>query len=172
VLRPISFVFTQEGAVPFEWIDETVKVDMADLAEAYAFVTRLNTDLVGQLGAHPPIPLGISIDHRFKQSIFDARLFGYIEGYHLEEGGRAVVRPVLESVVQPEDRYPDQVQVTWSCFPNSYYSSLELTEPERRTLLHLENVLTAMPPSEAVEFISGLQSALQEQAVPNSGPVS
>ena len=72
--------------------------------------------------------------------------------------------PVLESVLNPKDRNPDQVQVTWSCFPNSYYPNLELTESERRVLLHLEAVLASISPNEAVEFVSGLQSVLQEQA--------
>jgi hypothetical protein len=162
-LRPISFVFTKDGPAPFEWMDETVEVDPVELAEVYAFIARVNAALVTQVGKHFPIPLGISIDHRFKQSIFEERLFGYVEGYHLEHKGRAVVRPVLESVVQPEDRYPDQVQVTWSCFPNSYYPSLELLQSEREALLDLEAVLRSMSPSEAVEFISGLQSMLQEQ---------
>lgn len=163
-VRPISFVFTQDGPAPFEWMDETVSVDPAELAEAYDFIDHLNRDLVSQFRQSLPIPLGISIDHRFKQSIFEERLFGYIEGYHLEQGGRAIVRPVLESVVEPEDRYPDQVQVTWSCFPNSYYHDLKSTEAEKQVLRQLEAALTSMPPSEAVEFISGLQSALVDRA--------
>jgi hypothetical protein len=154
--RPFSFVFTQDGPAPFEWMDETVDIDPVDLTEAYAFIARL----------------GVSIDHRFKQSIFDEQLFGYVEGYHMEQDGRAVVSPVLESVVNPENRNSDQVQVTWSCFPNSYYPSLELTESERRVLLQLEAVLASISPSEAVEFVSGLQSVLQEQVERGSESVS
>ena len=162
-LRPISFVLTKEGPAPFEWMDKTVEVRYVELAEAYAFIGRLNAALMTHIGVHFPIPLGISIDHRFKQSIFEERLFGYVEGYHLEHQGRAVVRPILESLVQPENLYPDQVQVTWSCFPNSYYPHLELLQSEREALLNLEAVLRSMSPCEALEFMSGLQSRLEEQ---------
>ena len=74
-----------------------------------------------------------------------------------------MVRPVLESVVLFEDRHPDQVQVTWSCFPNSYYPNWELLQSEREASLDLEAVLRSMSPCEAMEFMSGLQAGLQDQ---------
>lgn len=160
--HPISFVFTPNGPVPYEWADATVPIDAMELEEAYGFIERLNTAVVAQAGDELPLPLGITIDHRFKHSIFDEQLFGYAEGYHAEQNGRAVVRPVLDSVVRPQPN-PDQVQVTWSCFPSSYYTPLLLTDAETRALLDLERLLLSMPPSEALDFVSRLDADLRER---------
>jgi hypothetical protein len=164
-VHPISFVFTREGPVPYEWTDASVPLAPADLEDVYGFIAQLNGALVSRVGEQLPIPLGITIDHRFKASVFDEQLFGYAEGYHAEQDGRAVVRPVLESVVRPDTRNADQVQVTWTCFPNDDYPRLELTEPETEVLLDLERVLASMQPQEAWDFVTRLDADLRERVL-------
>lgn len=160
-LRPISFVFTPEGPVPFEWMDESVVVSAAELEEVYRFIWQLNA-VVLRSGAQLPIPLGISIDHRFKESLFDNQLFGYAEGYHGEHDGRAVVRPVLQPVVRPQDPEADLIQVTWSAFPNDHYPELRLNEAESAALARLESELANMPPDVAVRFVSEIERELRD----------
>ena len=56
-----------------------------------------------------PIPLGVMIDHRFKRSVWDEQLFTFVEGPHNAENGRAIVEPVIESVVCPNPVVPENI---------------------------------------------------------------
>src|ERR1017187_1431397 len=113
-LRPFSFVFSAAGPVPYEWADESVPVGRPHLDELYAFIVGLNEVVVASAADDLPIPLGVTINHRFKRSVWDEQVFSFAEGPHDEENGRAIVRPVVESIVDAKPQYPDQVQVAWS----------------------------------------------------------
>src|ERR1041385_8286283 len=77
-LTPYSFVFSANGAIPYEWADESVPFDREEFAVASDFIGRLNR-LVATEFLDLPLPLGITIDHRFKKSIFDAQVFSFAE---------------------------------------------------------------------------------------------
>lgn len=168
-LLPISFVFTSKGPAPFEWADESVSVNPTALEEIYAFISKLNELVVSEIGDCLPIPIGISIDHRFKRSVWDNQFFGYAEGYHEEEGGRAVVKPVLESIVNPGIQDPDQVQVTWNCFSDFKPAEPNLTSSEKAVFLKLESVLDEMTPGQALEFVTDLEAELRSREEALSG---
>jgi hypothetical protein len=155
-LYPFSFVFSADGPIPYEWADETVPVTKTDLDEIYAFINQLNAAVVKNVSRVLPIPLGIAINHRFKRSVWDEQVFSFAEGPHDEENGRAVIRPVVESVVERESRYPNQVQVAWSAFPNDSFIRPDLTVEEAAVYRRLEDLLRDMRPQEGVAFMEDL----------------
>ncbi|MEA3207660.1 MAG: hypothetical protein QOE70_717 [Chthoniobacter sp.] len=163
-LTPMSFVFTEGGPIPFEWCDQTVSFDPGSLNSIFEFIVRLNDLVVSTFRSELPIPIGISIDHRFKNTIWDDQIFGYAEGAQDEEDGRAVVRPILDSVLSPYVDDPEQVQVTWTCFPNHRLNQLELKDDDHTTLSKLEAHLATLKPSETVVFVNELETALRQRA--------
>ena len=167
-LCPFSFVFSAGGPVPYEWADRSVPVGGPHLDELYAFIGRLNELVVASVADGLPIPLGVTINHRFKRSVWDQQVFSFAEGPHDEENGRAVVRPVVESIVNAKSQYPDQVQVAWSAFPNAAFRYPELTDDEAEECLRLESLLRKLNPQDAVAFMNDLQAYLQ---VASSGPI-
>jgi hypothetical protein len=162
-LCPISFVFSRDGATPYEWADNTVPLNQSDLDELYAFISRLNQSVVTRFSAELPIPLGIMIDHRFKKSIWDAQLFTFAEGRHDEHDGRAIVWPTFQSVIHDNPPHPNTVQVAWSAFPNSEFFEPVLTEAERLVLTQLEDLVKSRAPDEALEFVNSLESYLRSK---------
>lgn len=159
-LYPFSFVFSPHGPVPYEWADETVPVDKSDLDELYVFIERLNTRVVAAVASGLPIPLGVAINHRFKRSVWAEQVFSFAEGPHDEEQGRAVIRPVVESIVETS-RYPDQVQVAWSAFPNTSFRHPGLTADEATVCVRLEGLLREMNPQEGLAFMDDLHTYLK-----------
>lgn len=95
---PYSFVFSLEGPVPFEWCDGSVPINETEFEEIREFIVELNAKVVERWAAELPMPIGLMIDHRFKRSIWDARLYSFIEGDAHECDGRAKIRFQLESV--------------------------------------------------------------------------
>jgi hypothetical protein len=161
---PISFVFSLEGPIPYEWADDTVPVDADDLQAVHEFIVKLNSKVVAHFSPLP-IPLGVMIDHRFKTSMWDEQLFSFAEGPHNEEDGRAVIRPVFESALFGETRYPDQIQVAWSALPVVVEPSL--ADLEQTALRRLERSLENRSPPEAIAFVSELEAALARQTTPS-----
>src|ERR1051325_5170868 len=94
-LVPYSFVFSVQGAVPYEWADGAVPLNRAELAEAWEFLARLNALVVAEC-SELPIPLGVTIDHRFKKSIFDRQIFSFAETSPAEKGEPFIVRALVE----------------------------------------------------------------------------
>jgi hypothetical protein len=159
-LHPFSFVFTVDGPAPYEWADETVPLRWHDWEEPYAAIDALNDLVVSRIGGELPIPLGITIDHRFKRSIFDEQVFTSAEGPHSEEAGRAVIRPVLESVVKPNPMNPSQVQIAWSAYPVAEVVDLPFAPDEAATLHQLETLLREYDPETALEIIESIETRL------------
>lgn len=58
---PISFVITSDGIVPFEWIDDSIYVEMAEYEIAYNTCFELSMHIRNHRW-----PLGLSLNYRFK----------------------------------------------------------------------------------------------------------
>ena len=63
---PVSFVFSKFGLLPYEWVDSSILMNQNEWMEAIQILKRINAQVF-------PLnyPLGISIDFRFKYSLFD-----------------------------------------------------------------------------------------------------
>jgi hypothetical protein len=160
-LVPYSFVFSVEGAVPYEWADGAVPLNRAELAEAWEFLARLNALVVAEC-SELPIPLGVTIDHRFKKSIFDRQIFSFAETSPAEKGEPFIVRALVESVVETNPRYPGKLQAAWFSTP-SIEAVDTLDEREIAALADLEKILARKSPEEALRFVAELESYLRSK---------
>jgi hypothetical protein len=157
---PYSFLFSADGAIAYEWADRSVPLDPAELAEAWDFIDRLNS-LVASEFLVLPIPLGITIDHRFKKSIFDQQIFSFAELPPTDAHGCSVVRPVLESVIETNPVYPGRLQAAWFSAPDDTASSKAMGEWESETLSRLEKIVAQQSPEQARRFVEELESYLR-----------
>lgn len=112
-LRPVSFAFTESGPVPYEWADESVPIAEVELTQVTEFIDELCRVYVRSLSYSPPV-VGVLIDHRFKLSVFEHRIFTFAEGPHDELSGRAVVRPIIQSVGTTYFQDPEIIQSAWT----------------------------------------------------------
>jgi hypothetical protein len=160
-LVPYSFVFSAEDAIPYEWADHTVPVEGLELAEAWGFVQRLNSLVVAEFSGLP-IPLGVTIDHRFKRSIFDRQIFSFAETPPTEKGAPSMVRALVESVVERNPTYPGKLQAAWFSTPRGDVLD-ELNEREIAALAELEKILARKSPEEALGFLAELESYLRSK---------
>ncbi len=159
-LVPYSFVFSSRGAIPYEWVDESVPIEPAELAEVWDFIGRLND--VATSKSDLPIPLGVTIDHRFKKSVFDRQIFSFAETPPEKKGGPSIVRALVESVVRNNPTYPGKLQAAW--FSSAEAEGIEgLEEREIAALGKLENMLRGKSPEEALTFVSELESYLRSK---------
>jgi hypothetical protein len=159
-LKPYSFVFTLKGPVAYEWADDTVPVARSELAEIWNFIWRLNEMVIEEFTGRLPIPLGVTIDHRFKKSIWDEQIFSFAEIRSIN--GRAVVKARVESVIEANPVYPGQVQAAWFSSPAAEKAGVN--DREASVLSRLENILRNQEPTEAVRFLEQLESYLRSQS--------
>ena len=157
-VTPYSFVFSAHGAIPYEWADASVPLDRAELASAWELIGRLNALVADEL-SDLPIPLGVTIDHRFKQSIFDAQIFTFAETPAPDARGLAVVRALIESVVEANPVYPGRLQAAWFAAPEAPVEALD--ENETAALSRLEKILAEQPPDQALKFLEELEAYLR-----------
>ncbi|OJW77925.1 MAG: hypothetical protein BGO69_10775 [Bacteroidetes bacterium 46-16] len=61
---PTSFVFSEDGPIPYEWADETIVIDKHELQQCYEIVHAINSNLLIK-----ELPIGIAIDFRFRNSL-------------------------------------------------------------------------------------------------------
>jgi hypothetical protein len=160
-LVPFSFVFSAEGAIPYEWADGTVPVESPEFSEAWEFVRRLNALVVAEC-SELPVPLGVTIDHRFKKSIFDRQIFSFAETPPADKGGPAIVRALVESVVETNPTYPGKLQAAWFSAPEAEAVDA-LDERELAALARLEQILAGQSPEEALSFVAELESHLRSK---------
>jgi hypothetical protein len=66
IYRPVSFVFLDKFPVPYEWVDNTILINDVELQRAYELIYNLNIQI-----STFNYPLGIAINFRFKDSLFD-----------------------------------------------------------------------------------------------------
>ncbi|MGO4290310.1 hypothetical protein [Chitinophaga sp. RAB17] len=63
--KPVTFIFSDYGALPYEWADESVPIDPAAWEECLQLIQLLNATL-----NDTTLPLGIAIDFRFRYSLY------------------------------------------------------------------------------------------------------
>lgn len=159
-LRPYSFCFSSQGPLPVEWMDESVEIETAELEEVYSFIWLLNDKVCERLSGQLPIPIGLMIDHRFKRSLWDSRMYSFAEGDSHEHEGRAVVSPVFESVLSPSPAVPGTITVAWTAFQKSEVPTVPLSAADRALVEKLEAEIKARTPEEARLFLDELETTL------------
>jgi hypothetical protein len=159
---PYSFVFSSEGAIPYEWADGSVPLDRGEFNEARGVIDRLNALVTAEF-PKLPIPLGVTIDHRFKKSIFDAQIFAFAETPPPDGHGPSIVRALVESVLEANPVYPGRLQAAWFSASDEQGSQKLMNERERAALSRLEKMLATQPPEEALRFVEDLESYLRNK---------
>jgi hypothetical protein len=159
-LTPYSFVFSGKSAIPYEWADESVPIEQEEFALAWNFIDRLNRRVAAEF-PDLPIPLGVTIDHRFKKSIFDAQVFSFAETPAADTQGLSVVRALIESVVEDNPVYPGRVQAAWFAAPDEPVETMDATEVA--ALARLEKTLAEQPPEQALKFLEDLEAYLRSK---------
>lgn len=140
--RAVSFVFSEMEILPYEWIDRSIKIDPDELSYAYEAVGEIfkSTDC-------SQWPFGISIDFRFKQSLFDC-CKNTIESSTLNEN----ILKITEAC--EDDQY--LVQVGWSANTISPYKGL--SNNGYRVLNNLQDQLdTIEQSSDKIKFVDELE---------------
>lgn len=159
-LRPFSFIFSKEGPIPYEWLDQSVPISDNELNQAYILIHSLNAIIASSMDINLPIPLGISIDHRFKASIWDEQVLSFSEGPSDEENNRALINPVIISVISNNEIFKDQVQVAWSTFSHEELLAYPLEPNEYLEISRLESLLKSLKPEDAMIFLRELDDSL------------
>lgn len=159
-VAPYSFVFSVNGPIPYEWTDDSVPLNHTECEEVRRFIHRLNALIAAEF-PQLPIPLGVTIDHRFKKSIFDRQIFSFAETPPAEKNGPSTVRAMVESVVEANPLYPGAFQAAWFSAPDEPRSDANLDDGERAALARLEKILAEQQPDDAVRFVEELESYLR-----------
>lgn len=161
ILKPYSFAFSRHGALPVEWMDDSVPINEHELNELYDWIAEFNDEVQKELYFSLPLPIGIMIDHRFKTSLWEPRIFSFAEGDSEEFDGRAKVVPIFESIIDPAPAMPNTVQVTWSAFGKAYFAEVPAASQEEREFFrHFEGAIAAQPAMGAREFADAVESLL------------
>lgn len=116
IYHPVSFVFAEGGALAYEWADPSIGLGDSELAALYPTI-----DAAAERFWREGWPLGVTINFRFKASLFDDRPVDNIEREiagdpdeqsEIVQADTAVVRDIL--------------QVAWHCYSDRCYGlSLE-----------------------------------------------
>ena len=125
---PVSFVFSDDGPLPYEWTDNSIFIDRNEYDRAYRLISELNS-----IVASFNWPLGISIDFRFKKSLFSKNLASIETDSEFED----VLQIRLRNETSGGDGF---VQVSWPAARMS--PSSKLSEREYHLLLDLESSLS------------------------------
>lgn len=110
---PVTFVFSEKGPLAYEWVDESIPLDDADLRDVFDVITRLNDRLWPRNW-----PLGISVNYRFKE-LFSDRIVGTIE--------YPIGTIDSSAIIVPAERFPgdlngpDLGQVGWHAYSDFAY---------------------------------------------------
>jgi hypothetical protein len=64
--KPVTFIFSEDGALSYEWADASVFMDPAEWEQSVQLIQLLNATL-----SDTELPLGIAIDFRFRNSLYD-----------------------------------------------------------------------------------------------------
>lgn len=162
-LRPFSFVFSENGPMPYEWMDASVPVDSGELEEIYRIICQVSTELANQSEILFPIPLGIMIDHRFKNSIWGSRTHSFAETSSQQGQKRAEIRPVFESVLHDSEQVPDTVAVAWSANIDQAPPSHSFSKTEAEFYELLEKHISILNPEDVPEFLEFIDSELKNR---------
>lgn len=62
----ITFAFSPEGAIPYEWADATCAISPDELLILWGVVETVNAAVTSQDWFHKGYPLGLTLNHKFK----------------------------------------------------------------------------------------------------------
>jgi hypothetical protein len=112
---PVSFVFSADGPLAFEWVDESIPLDQDEISDICDVIRRLNVEVHAYNW-----PLGISLNFRFKP-LFSDRIVATVE-FPIDDYNDDV--PAL---IVPIERYPGppippgEAQVAWHAYSDFAY---------------------------------------------------
>lgn len=154
---PVSFVFSDMGPLPYEWAHKSINLDRKEWKIAFDLIAELN-DLVWSEN----YPIGVSIDFRFKESIF-------------EFGKSTVELPINEKdpafedfayITRLEDHMEEvkqtngednSVQVSWHPRSEKLYA---FSSKEMDIMDSLRKELGAMNEEERMQYIKELEKSM------------
>lgn len=146
-LTPLSFVFHEGGPTAYEWADASSGISLQeDLSRLWRGVQALNDAVVDEFGDEP-FPLGVSVNHRFKD-LWGTPKTGTNEQPAPEDARYAIVTRASTDAPGPEGT----VQVGWSAFLSEEY-----TAREREILAKLDEALGHLEPAEAERTLEELE---------------
>jgi hypothetical protein len=153
---PVSFVFSIDGPIPYEWTDQSVLIEKRDWNICYDLIYQVNDELKLY-----NIPLGLTIDFRFKNSLFeigDSSLEVPIEELNNEFYGFSRIEsghPILKKNNQMTTE-----QVSWHALSDLIY---DFTSEELLLLEKLNSVISAIgDPEEKRDFIKKLEAGIRK----------
>lgn len=115
--NPVSFTFSRDGPIPYEWIDQSVQVDQYELETLWDVVAAVNHAV-----ADEELPLGLALNFRFKQLLDQAEIpTAEFQGTGPAAGTSLCV------IYRYDDVDPrstgDLEQVSWHAFPGPTFDS-------------------------------------------------
>ena len=151
---PVSFVFSESGLFPYEWAHPSVKINQEEWKIVFDIGKKLNTKLHNK-----QYPIGICIDFRFKQSLFEisaATVEQGIRDKHPDYQGFSYIIPLLErNATTPTEG--DTIQVSWHSRSDKLYA---FSKEEKTALSALRKELEGMNNQERLAYIQELEGQL------------
>lgn len=121
VYRPVSFVFSAEGPLPYEWADASIAMPEAELESTWQAITAASQEFWRE-----GWPLGLSINFRFKSRLFEDRPIDNVEREIAGDASHQseIIRTDAGGSPSAAD---DALQVAWHCYSDRCYG-LSATE--------------------------------------------
>jgi len=150
-ITPISFIFAPDGPIAYEWADQSVGLDDPGLPGFWDHLRTLNEATCSRWG--PDMPLGVSVNHRFKDLWSSPRSPTSEEPAETTDGDFSIVRRAAPA----SPPTAGSVQVGWDA------RSREPVSPEEYDLIRrLEEIAEQIAPSQSEELLSALHARLRE----------
>jgi hypothetical protein len=111
---PISFVFTSDGPLAFEWADGSISFEAAEIAEVYRVVDALSRRVAAE-----GYPLGLALNFRFKP-LFSAVTIATVEFPLAGDPDESALIVPVERYEGPADA-SDIAQVAWHAYSDLLY---------------------------------------------------
>lgn len=146
---PVSFVFSDEGPLPYEWADDSVSVDSAALKTCFAIIKKVNRAIHSQ-----NLPLGISLNFRFKE-LMEERILPTIEYSDPGRPDSAAAAILPMHAFLTEYGGGDHVQVGWHAYHDAAY---QLTAKETNAVRLIRESLKSLPETQKMALVWFLKS--------------
>lgn len=151
---PVTFIFSQNGPIPFEWAEQSVPLDAKEHIEVLETIISLNDKL-----QTTDFPLGIAMDFRFKKSLYDNATASLelpiTEDGHSYNGFSSIV-PRKE--FERNNQKIEVEQVSWHAISDLFEGFNEI---EIEILNHYRNALGQLKTAvEKEAYIKGIESTL------------
>lgn len=151
---PVSFVFSEEFPLCYEWIDETILLDKREWQESFNIIRKLNEMLSLEKSL-----FGIAIDFRFRSSLKEEPVSSLELPVDFEQEGIDKDFSFIVNQSKKIERNGPSVidQVAWHPFSRKFYN---FSEDEMAILESIRDQLTA---ENSVEDREAILKALHER---------